>query len=233
MEDSGARAEKVARLVRPNSVLHGPSFSFLFRRGRRKKVGGGGHGGLMLCDRRITLPVILLVDLMLTAVRSVMTAPGRVWGSRRDGMGYFMESVPGWHKRLSSSSLDYVDSGCVVLGLCLVRLTGRAYDLGVLISRSSREVRLLKLAIVTKIVTGKAGWVGSIKSHLGLIHAFFLSYRSWGFPRPMAGRDLTMRWCSRYIHPVQLVMPSMRSRVVCPGLYLGRGSSRAWFVGSK
>lgn len=31
--DSGTRAEKVARLVRPSSVLHGPSFSFLFRRG--------------------------------------------------------------------------------------------------------------------------------------------------------------------------------------------------------
>lgn len=47
----------------------------------------------MLCDRRITLPVILLVDLMLTAVRSVMTAPS-AFGSRRDkilhGIGALM-----------------------------------------------------------------------------------------------------------------------------------------------
>lgn len=68
-----------------------------------------------------------------------------------------MGSVPGWHNRLSSSGLEYVDSGCVVLGYVLCDWS--AYDLGVLISRSSREVRLLRLAIVTTIVTGKAGWV--------------------------------------------------------------------------
>lgn len=68
-----------------------------------------------------------------------------------------MGSLPWWHRRLPSSSLEYVDSGCVVLGCVLCDWP--AYDLGVLISRSSREVRLLKLAIVTVIVTGKAGWV--------------------------------------------------------------------------
>lgn len=150
MEDSGARAEKVARLVRPSSVLHGPSFSFLFRRG--EKEGWGGPHAVRPPDHP---PGHSTGGSDADCCEISDDRAGRVWGV--GGMGYFMGSVPGWHKRLSSSSLEYVESGCVVLGCVLCDWS--AYDLGVLISRSSREVRLLKLAIVTTIVTGKAGWV--------------------------------------------------------------------------
>lgn len=83
MVDSGARAEKGGPACSPNFCSSWPSFSFLFR--SVKKVGGRGGCGLLLCDRRITFQVILLADLMMTAVRSVMTAPG-AFGSRPDGI---------------------------------------------------------------------------------------------------------------------------------------------------
>lgn len=52
---------------------------------KREEGWGEGGCGLLLCDRRITFQVILLADLMMTAVRSVMTAPG-AFGSRPDGI---------------------------------------------------------------------------------------------------------------------------------------------------